>query len=421
MTTITPLRGLAANWTAGNPTLASGVYGWESDTDKLKLGDGSTAWNALPYLATTAVDNGDGTGITCTTSAAPALGQNITGSAAKLTTARNINGVPFDGTGSITVSPGGLTTVAKKTANYTTAGTEIIPADATSGVITITFPTAPADGTQVVVKKVDSSTNAVNLALGGSDVFNLAGGSTTGSLSLQNQSIHAQYAATPAIWYVISTDEPLSGLDARYLASAATATDATKLHTARTINGVNFDGTAPINDGAWHPADYGWIAWVCDPASAYTGIITLAGYVIVTKIKIPVATTITNLMVYVTTAGATLTTSQCVAGLYQGGSLLAATVDQHTAWQTTGLKTMALTAPQAVSAGDAYVALLANGTTMPTFAVTIGHYGFATGDLNLGLTTPNLRAAWTDNGKTTLPSTLGTPQNSTICYWAAAS
>jgi len=41
----------AANWTGENPTLLSGELGFESDTGKAKLGDGSTAWNSLGYLA----------------------------------------------------------------------------------------------------------------------------------------------------------------------------------------------------------------------------------------------------------------------------------------------------------------------------------------------------------------------------------
>jgi hypothetical protein len=42
-------RDTAAAWTAANPTLASGELGGETDTGKLKLGDGSTAWNSLAY------------------------------------------------------------------------------------------------------------------------------------------------------------------------------------------------------------------------------------------------------------------------------------------------------------------------------------------------------------------------------------
>ena len=42
-------RDTASAWTSANPTLASGELGLETDTDKLKLGDGSTAWTSLGY------------------------------------------------------------------------------------------------------------------------------------------------------------------------------------------------------------------------------------------------------------------------------------------------------------------------------------------------------------------------------------
>ena len=43
-------RDTAANWTAANPVLLLGEVGFETDTRKLKLGDGTTAWNALLYV-----------------------------------------------------------------------------------------------------------------------------------------------------------------------------------------------------------------------------------------------------------------------------------------------------------------------------------------------------------------------------------
>jgi hypothetical protein len=45
-------RGTAAQWTSANPTLAAGEQGFETDTLKLKIGTGSTAWNSLAYVAT---------------------------------------------------------------------------------------------------------------------------------------------------------------------------------------------------------------------------------------------------------------------------------------------------------------------------------------------------------------------------------
>lgn len=42
-------RGTVAEWTSVNPVLLSGELGLETDTNKKKIGDGSTPWNSLPY------------------------------------------------------------------------------------------------------------------------------------------------------------------------------------------------------------------------------------------------------------------------------------------------------------------------------------------------------------------------------------
>jgi hypothetical protein len=47
-------RGTAAQWTAANPTLAAGEIGFETDTNKFKIGNGSSNWAALQYFANTA-------------------------------------------------------------------------------------------------------------------------------------------------------------------------------------------------------------------------------------------------------------------------------------------------------------------------------------------------------------------------------
>lgn len=42
-------RDTAANWTSANPILLEGELGFETDTKKAKLGDGSTTWTSLAY------------------------------------------------------------------------------------------------------------------------------------------------------------------------------------------------------------------------------------------------------------------------------------------------------------------------------------------------------------------------------------
>lgn len=59
VTAIQVRRGTAAQWTTANPLLLAGEIGFESDTNKVKIGDGATAWAALKYL----VDPGSNSGV----------------------------------------------------------------------------------------------------------------------------------------------------------------------------------------------------------------------------------------------------------------------------------------------------------------------------------------------------------------------
>lgn len=56
-------RGTAEQWVTANPVLASGELGFESDTGKFKIGNGTANWIALAYsvteLGTGDIDGGD--------------------------------------------------------------------------------------------------------------------------------------------------------------------------------------------------------------------------------------------------------------------------------------------------------------------------------------------------------------------------
>tara|TARA_R100000654_G_scaffold19900_2_gene40397 strand:+ start:812 stop:1585 length:774 start_codon:yes stop_codon:yes gene_type:complete len=49
-------RGTASEWTAANPTLQPGEFGFESDTGKIKIGTGAAVWSALAYLTGVSAD-----------------------------------------------------------------------------------------------------------------------------------------------------------------------------------------------------------------------------------------------------------------------------------------------------------------------------------------------------------------------------
>lgn len=64
-------RDTAANWASVNPILASGEHGFETDTGKFKIGNGSTAWSALLYAT-------DASEITGTTLPANVVSSSLT-------------------------------------------------------------------------------------------------------------------------------------------------------------------------------------------------------------------------------------------------------------------------------------------------------------------------------------------------------
>ena len=125
MTTIQVRRGVAAKWTANNPTLAVGEIGFETDTSKFKIGNGSTVWSVLPYFFSGETSGTPGSlslgnNLEATSGTAPWSGtasitvnlkSNLTGvnasTATALATSRTINGTAFNGSADVSV-PGAI-------------------------------------------------------------------------------------------------------------------------------------------------------------------------------------------------------------------------------------------------------------------------------------------------------------------------
>lgn len=108
-------RGGSGTWEATNnglgPVLLAGEFGWETDTGRIKIGDGSTVWNNLPYSFLTYNDLVAGNGITLTdltNSSGQVTGINIAG--ASTTTVVGGTGIHVTQDGSeYTVNVSGLT------------------------------------------------------------------------------------------------------------------------------------------------------------------------------------------------------------------------------------------------------------------------------------------------------------------------
>lgn len=71
-------RDTAANWTTTNPTLSAGELGFETDTLKFKVGDGSTAWTSLKYSQDASLLSGTASLTSLSTSGNLTVGGDLT-------------------------------------------------------------------------------------------------------------------------------------------------------------------------------------------------------------------------------------------------------------------------------------------------------------------------------------------------------
>ena len=160
-------RGTASQWTSANPVLNAGEMGWESDTNKFKIGDGTNHWADLDYFidANSTVNPSFGTSIVFEGATADSYETTLAvtdPTADRTITFPNATGtvVLADGSGNVTVSgdltvSGTTTTINSTTINATTGIVfEGTTADDYETTLTVTNPTADrvitfpnADGT----------------------------------------------------------------------------------------------------------------------------------------------------------------------------------------------------------------------------------------------------------------------------------
>lgn len=179
--------------------------------------------------------------------------------------------------------------------------------------------------------------------------------------------------------------------------------------------------TSQLIDGVpttWYPVDHGLLSWAFDPAHATnTYTLATAGTLYTVDVKVGANTTVSNIIYDVTTAGGTLTASQCFVGVYQAGVLLGTSASQTTPWGSTGVKTTALVTPVVVQEGLVTVAFFFNGTTGPTLSS-----GSGVAAVNAGIAATSSRFATAATSATTaLPAALGTKAALVQSPWVALS
>jgi hypothetical protein len=155
--------------------------------------------------------------------------------------------------------------------------------------------------------------------------------------------------------------------------SSSAATWQTPSGGSTTVSRASATTALPGNDAdsVWLPRYNGFLAWTLPIYVATTTVGTGSTSTYLMKTYIPRTMTISNITLIINSAGATLTSGSCYAGVYNSsGTLIGQTADQSSNWTSLGSKVMGLTTPVSVTGGDDYfvwVALCAAGTTLPGF------------------------------------------------------
>lgn len=109
-----------------------------------------------------------------------------------------------------------LAPTAVKTSAYAALVGDLVPVDVSGGNVTVTLPATPADGSAVEVKVVANVTtgapNTATVAASGGDVFDVAGGATSQTLTLVGQSKWYQYLHSTGIWYAKTGETPFGSI-----------------------------------------------------------------------------------------------------------------------------------------------------------------------------------------------------------------
>jgi hypothetical protein len=202
VTQIQVRRGTAAQWTSANPTLAAGEWGFESDTNKVKIGNGTTAWNSLSYQGNagtvTSITAGTGlSGGTITSSGTIAIDSTVatlTGSQTltnKTLTDPKIN-LAFDAeTASYTAifaNNGQVVTMDNASAN-----TFSIPTNAS-----VAFPI----GTQINVLQIGAGQTTIQAVTSGTTSILSTGGTAAAPKLRARYSMATCLKAGTDLWYV---------------------------------------------------------------------------------------------------------------------------------------------------------------------------------------------------------------------------
>ena len=175
------------------------------------------------------------------------------------------------------------------------------------------------------------------------------------------------------------------------------------------------------SDANPQPNAQGFKGWAYDPVACANFTAPTSGTPILIKVKAAVSGTVNNIELYANTIGSGFTASSSFAALYDmSGNRLAQTNDLAAVFNSTGTKTVPLTAGASVTAGTFYyVWIVINASSVPA----LPRSGANIGSYNQGLAPGTYRFANLGSSITSPPATITLASSTALstAYWAAIS
>jgi hypothetical protein len=212
-------RGTSSEWTSANPALGSGEPGIETNTGKIKVGDGTTLWNALPYAA--GLESLRLQDLSDVTSTAPSTGQVLKWNGTAWAPAADATGSGGDGNTTYTVS-----------AETATGGVDLRLTGSDSSTDNVKL----AAGSNVTVTRTDASTITIAATGGGGGASNL---DDLGDVVITGSPTTGQVLKFNGTNWVNGTDAISSGSN---LTTRATAAGTSSSLTAGQTGPINITG-----------------------------------------------------------------------------------------------------------------------------------------------------------------------------------
>ena len=169
----------------------------------------------------------------------------------------------------------------------------------------------------------------------------------------------------------------------------------------------------------WHPHDNGLLAATFDPALLVGGRAPDRGDLVCQRVTVPAGAPVRSVLLEVVTPGAELVAGATnVAAVYEAdGTRAGCTEDQATRWAAPGLQRSPLVqqVPAKPEARNVWVAFIADGATLPGFAVP---WISRAARPNLGLPSPGPQRAGRIPSQSTCPEAIAPIEmQPTLQYW----